>query len=175
MKNVVVQPFSLLNTAFPNDQYSQQEELIVQSTPFAAVSPVELVTPVENAAVHSPSPQAREPDFDRCPPPEEMFVQPAPYQARKSSFDVIPSADTETGRCPPPLATPPPLELFPPLEKVARPTVPTGAAAYYLNRKPQTLRAWACLENGPLRPVRINGRLAWSVSAIRALLKGEAS
>jgi hypothetical protein len=43
MKNVVVQPFSLLNTAFPNDQYSQQEELIVQSTPFAAVSPVELV------------------------------------------------------------------------------------------------------------------------------------
>lgn len=71
-------------------------------------------------------------------------------------------------------ATPPPQELLPALESVIRPTVPTDAAAYYLNRKPQTLRAWACLENGPLRPVRINGRLAWSVSAIRALLNGEA-
>ena len=63
---------------------------------------------------------------------------------------------------------------FPPLEQVTRPTVPTDAAAYYLNRQPQTLRAWACLENGALRPVRINGRLAWPVAAIRALLNGEA-
>jgi hypothetical protein len=63
---------------------------------------------------------------------------------------------------------------FPPLEQVTRPTVPTDAAAYYLNRQPQTLRAWACLENGALRPVRISGRLAWPVAAIRALLNGEA-
>lgn len=62
---------------------------------------------------------------------------------------------------------------FPPLEQVTRPTVPTDAAAYYLNRQPQTLRAWACLENGALRPVRISGRLAWPVAAIRALLNGE--
>lgn len=75
-------------------------------------------------------------------------------------------------KLPPPTAPPP--GLFPPLNSVTRPTVPTDEAAYYLNRKPQTLRAWACLESGPLRPVRINGRLAWSVSAIRALLKGEA-
>lgn len=68
----------------------------------------------------------------------------------------------------------PPVGLFPPLNSVTRPAVPTNAAAYYLNRKPQTLRAWACLENGPLRPVRINRRLAWPVSAIRALLNGEA-
>lgn len=61
---------------------------------------------------------------------------------------------------------------FPPLEQVTRPTAPTDAAAHYLNRKPQTLRAWACLENGPIRPVRINGRLAWPVAAIRALLNG---
>lgn len=65
------------------------------------------------------------------------------------------------------------LPVFPPLEQVTRPTVPTDAAAYYLNRQPQTLRAWACLENGALRPVRINGRLAWSVASIRALLNGE--
>ncbi|ART48754.1 hypothetical protein CBP33_11995 [Acidovorax carolinensis] len=59
---------------------------------------------------------------------------------------------------------------FPPLELVNRPTVPTEQAAYYLNRRPQTLRAWACLENGALRPVRINGRLAWNVAAIRSVL-----
>ncbi len=174
MKKVIVQPFSLLNPAFSNEQYSQRVELVNQSTPFAAISPVGLVTPVENAAAHSPSTQAWEPDYDRGTPRQEMVVQPAPYQARESSFDTIPSPDTETDRRPPALATPPPLELFPPLEKIARPTVPTVAAAYYLNRKPQTLRAWACLENGPLRPVRINGRLAWPVPAIRALLNGEA-
>ena len=61
-------------------------------------------------------------------------------------------------------------QQFPPLEQVNRPTVPTEQAAYYLNRKPQTCRAWACLENGPLRPIRINGRLAWSVAEIRAVL-----
>lgn len=66
------------------------------------------------------------------------------------------------------------LPVFPPLEQVTRPTVPTDAAAYYLNRQPQTLRAWACLENGALRPVRISGRLAWSVASIRALLSGDA-
>ncbi len=59
---------------------------------------------------------------------------------------------------------------FPTLEQVTRPTVPTDAAAYYLNRQPQTLRAWACLENGALRPIRISGRLAWPVAAIRELL-----
>ena len=48
---------------------------------------------------------------------------------------------------------------FPQLEQVTRPTVPTEQAAYYLNRRPQTCGAWACLENGPLRPLRINGRL----------------
>ena len=60
-------------------------------------------------------------------------------------------------------------KVFPPLESVTRPTVPTDAAAHYLNRKPQTMRTWACLENGALRPVRINGRLAWKVSEIRTL------
>ena len=61
---------------------------------------------------------------------------------------------------------------FVPLELETRPAIPTDAAAYHLNRKPQTLRVWACEENGPIRPIRINGRLAWSVSAIRMLLEG---
>lgn len=60
-----------------------------------------------------------------------------------------------------------PQQPLPTLESITRPTVDTAAAAYYLNRRPQTLRGWACLENGPLRPLRMNGRLAWPVAEIR--------
>ena len=59
---------------------------------------------------------------------------------------------------------------FPTLESVTRPTVETASAAHYLNRRPQTLRGWACHEDGPLRPVRINGRLARPVADLRRLL-----
>jgi hypothetical protein len=59
---------------------------------------------------------------------------------------------------------------FPPLESLTKPTTGTGSAAYYLNRQAQTLRSWASLENGPLRPIRLNGRLAWPVDEIRRLL-----
>ena len=61
-------------------------------------------------------------------------------------------------------------QQFPPLELENRPRVPSEQAAHYLNRRPQTLRAWACLENGPLRPHRVMGRLAWSVAEIRTVL-----
>lgn len=50
----------------------------------------------------------------------------------------------------------------------------TEEAATAINRRPQTLRKWACLENGPIRPVRINGRLAWRVSDLEQLLTGGA-
>lgn len=59
---------------------------------------------------------------------------------------------------------------YPPLELVNRPTIPTEQAAHYLLRRPQTLRGWACTEDGPIRPIRLNGRLAWPVAQIRALL-----
>lgn len=59
---------------------------------------------------------------------------------------------------------------FPPLESVTRPTVPTEQAAYYLERRPQTLRGWACHEDGPLRPVRVNSRLHWKTADLRNLL-----
>ena len=49
----------------------------------------------------------------------------------------------------------------------------TVKASALLNRAPQTLRKWACLEIGPIRPIRINGRLAWRVSDIKALLGGD--
>jgi hypothetical protein len=57
------------------------------------------------------------------------------------------------------------------LERETRAVVDTACAAYHLNRQPQTLRAWACLENGPLRPVRVHGRLAWPVAELRRVLQ----
>lgn len=60
---------------------------------------------------------------------------------------------------------------IPKLENVTRPTVDTAAAAFYLNRREQTLRGWACHEEGPIRPIRIYGRLAWSVAEIKSLLQ----
>ena len=62
-------------------------------------------------------------------------------------------------------------QRFPPLEQVNRPTVDTAAAAHYLNRRPQTLRTWAMNDGtGPVRCIRINGRLAWPVSELRRVL-----
>ena len=56
------------------------------------------------------------------------------------------------------------------LDRETRTAVDTATAAYHLNRQPQTLRGWACLENGPLRPVRVHGRLAWPVAELRRVL-----
>lgn len=63
---------------------------------------------------------------------------------------------------------------FPPLDQETRSHVDTGCAAYHLNRKAQTLRTWACHENGLIIPRRINGRLAWAVSDIKNILNGGA-
>ena len=63
-------------------------------------------------------------------------------------------------------------ENFTPLAQENRTVIPTDNAAYHLNRKDQTLRGWACHEDGPIKPVRINGRLAWSVIEIKNLLNG---
>jgi DNA-binding transcriptional regulator YiaG len=48
----------------------------------------------------------------------------------------------------------------------------TKDAAHYLNRQPQTLRKWAAYESGPIRPLRINGRLMWRVADLQGLLGG---
>lgn len=63
-----------------------------------------------------------------------------------------------------------PTSDFLPLELETRFAVGTATAAFHCNRRPQTLRAWACLENGPIRPIRVNGRLSWKVADIRRLL-----
>lgn len=56
------------------------------------------------------------------------------------------------------------------LERETRTHVPTKVMCHHLGRKEQTARIWACSENGPLRPIRIHGRLAWPVADIRRIL-----
>ena len=58
-----------------------------------------------------------------------------------------------------------------PLELETRSALPTLEAAFHLNRAEQTLRLWAMRQNGPLQPIRINGRLAWPVGELRRVLQ----
>ncbi len=57
-----------------------------------------------------------------------------------------------------------------PLATETRATLPTPEAAYHLNRAQQTLRLWAMRQDGPVRPLRINGRLAWPVADLKRVL-----
>jgi|GEM_PF-562469 len=61
-------------------------------------------------------------------------------------------------------------QLFPDIRTETRLTVDTATAAHWLSRRPQTLRGWACHEDGPIRPIRINRRLAWATEKLRRLL-----
>jgi hypothetical protein len=58
-----------------------------------------------------------------------------------------------------------------PLEREVRANLGTSEAAFHLNRAQQTLRLWAMRDSGPLRPIRINGRLAWPVADLRRILQ----
>lgn len=61
---------------------------------------------------------------------------------------------------------------FPSLSQETRTHVSTENAAWLLGRACQTLRVWACYESkGPLRPVRVAGRLAWPVAEIKRVLR----
>jgi hypothetical protein len=51
-----------------------------------------------------------------------------------------------------------------------RSALPTTEAAFHLNRAQQTLRLWAMANTGPVKCRRINGRLAWPVAEIKALM-----
>jgi DNA-binding transcriptional regulator YiaG len=50
----------------------------------------------------------------------------------------------------------------------------TKEMARLLNRKPQTLRVWSTYEQGPIRPLRVNGRLFWLLADAQRLLDGQA-
>ena len=62
------------------------------------------------------------------------------------------------------------VQTFVALDHETRTAVETACAAFLLTRQPQTLRGWASKENGPLRPVRVHGRLAWPVAELRRVL-----
>ena len=59
---------------------------------------------------------------------------------------------------------------FIPLDQETRTHVSTKVMCRHLGRKEQTARGWACHEDGPLRPIRVHGRLAWAVADIRRIL-----
>lgn len=65
--------------------------------------------------------------------------------------------------------------LIPALHEIQRHALTTREAAHHLNRAQQTLRLWACRDDGPIRPLRINGRLAWPTAEIRRVLGVEAA
>lgn len=60
---------------------------------------------------------------------------------------------------------------YPPLEAVTRPALTTREAAYYLNRSETRLYHWAMNDDGPIRPFRVNGRLAWKTDDIRRVMR----
>ena len=45
----------------------------------------------------------------------------------------------------------------------------TSEAAHLLRVLPQSMRRWACYGIGPLRPVKVNGRLLWRLTDIERL------
>jgi len=57
-----------------------------------------------------------------------------------------------------------------PLAEETRSVITTAEAARHLNRAEQTLWLWSCREAGPIRPVRIGGRLGWRVADIKKVL-----
>lgn len=62
---------------------------------------------------------------------------------------------------------------FPPIEVITKSHMSTREAAHYLNRREQTLHIWQCKDTGPIRAVKVNGRLAWPVVEIKRLLGAE--
>lgn len=67
------------------------------------------------------------------------------------------------------------MDRFVPIDQEKRAVVDTACCAYHLNRSPATLRSWAMRNSGgPIKPLRINGRLAWQVVDIKRVLGGVA-
>lgn len=59
-----------------------------------------------------------------------------------------------------------------PLAEEKRTAIGTAEAAYQLGLSPKTLRNWSMTGLGPLKPVRIGGRLVWNVADIKRVLGG---
>lgn len=61
-----------------------------------------------------------------------------------------------------------------PLDIEPRYALSTAEAARHLGFLEQTLRKWACKGNGPIKPVRLGGRLRWAVADLRRVLEVQA-
>lgn len=59
---------------------------------------------------------------------------------------------------------------FPPLAEVTAEVVSTKAAAFYINRKADTLRRYAKMENPPITPRVFGKQFLWRTADIKALL-----
>ena len=57
-----------------------------------------------------------------------------------------------------------------PLALETRAALPTSEAAFHLNRAQQTLRIWALQNNGPVKCLRVQGRLQWPVADIKRVM-----
>jgi len=57
-----------------------------------------------------------------------------------------------------------------PLSNERRAALPTSETAAHLGRQAQTLRVWASKGTGPIKPLKINGRLAWQTADVKRLL-----
>jgi hypothetical protein len=56
------------------------------------------------------------------------------------------------------------------LDKETRAALPTAEAAHHLSRTQWTLRHWAMQERGPIKPLRVHGRLLWPTAELRRVL-----
>lgn len=97
--------------------------------------------------------------------PKHLAAKRLSSETRRSSVEfsanATPSVDSKVQ----------PNTKFPALSEETRTHVTTEHAAWLLGRACQTLRVWACYESrGPLRPIRVAGRLAWPVAEIKLTL-----
>nr|WP_315226056.1 DNA-binding protein [uncultured Albidiferax sp.] len=60
-------------------------------------------------------------------------------------------------------------QTYPRLADITKPNLTTEEAAYYMDRRPQTLRKWAMRQH-PIRPINCGGRLAWPLADIKLFL-----
>jgi hypothetical protein len=134
---------------FATRHYGKRLKL-VEFVNFARKLGWEMPAQLAQLATLQPPAKVAEPASD-----ESSRIAAPPRDAERSAAE----AATKTG------ATP-----FGPIENETRSHVDTACAAFWLNRKEQTLRAWASKENGPIRPIKVNGRNAWAVADIRRIL-----
>ena len=59
---------------------------------------------------------------------------------------------------------------YPPISKVTAPTVGADQAAFYLNRKPETLRKYAKMERPPIVPLKYGRQYLFRVADIKSLI-----